>query len=159
MSQGRFKVDHGKAVIETLVLSNASEKMPLAGSADIQAGSYALSGDLQLAKPEGFPALKLRRASGEADYKVDTKPLEIYIIKNLPPPPAAVLQPEKPVVPAAPMPDKDHPISDILKRLDENDASKPLAPQPDVNKTIQQIQTQDLMQKDTGDGLPLPLTP
>jgi len=196
--QGHFKIDHGKASIETLNLTNALEKMALSGSADIPAGSYTLSGDLQLEKPEGFPALKVHRASGDADYKVDSKPLESFVIKNLPAPPPAVLQPEKPAA-AAPPPDqapapapaapsKDQPIGDILKRLDDGDsnAPQPLKPlpvpvpipapvaptpalppvpapgpamlQPEVNKMIQQMQMQDLMQKDNS-GMPLPLTP
>jgi hypothetical protein len=184
--QGKFKIDHGKVSIETLSLSNATEKLALAGSADIPAGSYTVSGDLQLAKPAGFPALKIQRTSISEDYKVDSKPLENYVIKNLPPPPPAVTPTDKPapvaVAPAppdapaaqAPAPNKDQSINDILKHLDDSNAAAPPAPaapvpakppqppapaQSDLNKMLQQMQMQDIMQQDNNSGMPMPLTP
>lgn len=194
---GRFKIDHGKASIAELNLSNASEKMALTGSADLLAGSYTVSGEFQLEKPEGFPALKVSRKSDNADYKVDSKPLEDYVVKNLPPPaPVVATPPAQPAAapasaaaapvastlpPAAPAPAKDQSINDILKHLDENNApaqqapavAAPAAPVPTlppqppasvpqqnaVNKMIQQMQMQDMMQQDNNNGMPLPLTP
>ena len=134
---GKFKIDHGKASIEALSLANAADKITLSGSANIAAGSYAVSGDLQLAKPDGFPALKLSRTSEGADYKVDSKQLENYVIKNLPPPPmpaavnidappsvAPALPPTK-AVPKPAAPKKDQPINDILERLDDEGTTAP----------------------------------
>ena len=138
----KFKIDHGKASIETLTLANATEKMALSGSADIPAGSYVVSGDLQLAKPEGFPLLKLTRTSEGADYKIDSKQLETYVIKNLPPPPmppAVQVEPPPSVAPALPptkavpkpsAPKKEQPINDILQRLDDENAAAPAAATP-----------------------------
>ena len=187
-AQLHIKLDHGKGSIDTFNLSNATEKMTLTASVDFPAGAYAVSGDLQLAKPEGFPLLKVQRAIDGTDYKVDSKPLEAYVIKNLPPPPAATLPPDnlttppaavqKPAVapvPAPPAaaatPNKDQPINDILKRLDDTDSAAPSVqpkpaqppvpvapPQPDVNKMMQQMQMQELMQQQNN-GLPTPLTP
>ena len=217
--QGHFKIDHGKVNIETLNLINASEKMPVTGSADITAGRYTISGNLQLLKPEDFPALKMT-ANEKEGYKVDSKPLEDYVIKHLPPPPPAAQPPATPVTvsppvttPTAPVPPiaqpqletppaannpaatKEQPIGDILKRLDESNAPQappPQAPeqptppsqapvpltasppaqppvppspavppavpaQPDINKMMQKMQMQELMQQQN--DMPLPLTP
>lgn len=175
--QGKFKIDHGTASIETLDLANATGDLALSGSADLVAGNYKISGDMKLAKPEKFPALKVTRASADADYKVDSKPLEDYVIKNLPPPAAAqtnapAVSPSKTVKVKKSASKKDQPINDILKRLDDESSSnatsssptpiespkpKPPAPaQPDVKKMIQQMQMQEMMQQNN--TMPLPLT-
>ncbi len=187
--QARFKIDHGKAGIEALNLANAAEKIALTGSADIPAGSYTVSGDLQLAKPEGFPVLKVHRLSEGADYKVDSKPLDDYVVKgNLPPPPSAVVPAPvaapvpapapapaatavPPVAPAAPVPApaKDQPIGDILKRLDQNEAppapvpaAQPALPPPAAQQQPDVKKMMQLMQMQDmqkDDTMPMPLTP
>jgi len=171
--QGKFQIDHGNASIDSLTMASGSEKLSVSGSADLAAGSYKIAGTLQLEKPAGFPALKITRTS-DADYKIDSKPLEDYVIKILPPPPPAKLDDRSPEAAPAPAKNssakKDQPINTILQDLDDNPAPAapaqpapvqpkpvPVQPQPDMNKMIQQMQMQEMMQQNDTNS-PLPLT-
>ncbi|MDE2336550.1 MAG: hypothetical protein KGL10_04500, partial [Alphaproteobacteria bacterium] len=174
--QGKFKLDHGKVSIISLKAENAAEKISLAGSSDIAKGVYALSGSLQLAKPEDFPALAVSRTSKDADYAIDGgKALQDYVSRHLPPPPAP--KKRKPSV-AAQKKKQDQPIGDILDRLDTESAApeKPLPPQgqtsplpatpkkpplaipgqTSINNLLQQMQTGDALKPDN--SLPMSLT-
>ena len=174
--EGHFKLNQGKLNIETLKLPGAYGDLAVTGSADPAAGNYNLSGDLHLDKPADFPVLKVLRTSEMADYTVDSKPLETFIIKNAPVPASSA--------PAA-APDKDQPIQGILKRLDEPEqkaapVAPPVAPQPqpqpqppaspvppaptpvpnmqqEINKQMQQMEMQQMMPQEQEKPLPLVL--
>lgn len=115
--QGKFNLDRGKISVETLKLPNAQGDATVTGAADAAAGSYNLSGELHLVKPEGFPALKMQSSSGTAGYMVYGQPIGDFIMGHN-------TQTIAPV--AAPIPPQDtSAIKDIVKRLDEEGASPP----------------------------------
>lgn len=139
--QAKLQLDHGTVTIDGLALTNAAQKLTVTGTANLADSSYTLSGDVKLNKAGDMPPLKLKAT--EKSYTVESsKALEDYVVKNLPPPPPAALQPEvapiKPPAasvapveaPAAPPPDQQ-PIQDILKRLDEPEPAPEPAPIPD----------------------------
>ncbi len=127
--QGKFKIDHGKISITSLTADNTTARMSLTGTASIALRSYALSGSLQLLKQKDFPALTITRSSKDPDYAVsDGKALQTYVGKHLPPPPTLKKR-EKHVLL---LKKEDHPISDILDRLNAPGiaAEKPAAQSP-----------------------------
>lgn len=121
--KGRFLLDHGKVNIEDMMLQNSSMKLTLAGAADIAARTYSLAGDVRLAKPAYFPAVRINSGSGY-DYKIDIKSIKDYIVSNLP-------QTKKSAT-------ETQPINGILNRLDDEPAEDskpphPLVPLPEYN--------------------------
>lgn len=132
----------GKLTIDPVTLSSTGAKTILSGTVDLADKTYDLSGDLQLASPKDFPSLRVQGSTGKPFKAFSNKDLEDYVVKNLPPPPPAVLQPEVAPVPvpgsqieeapAAP-PAADQPIGDILKRLDDDETPNAETPAGDDN--------------------------
>lgn len=132
---GRFKVEKGRIGIESLKLETGSGAMDVSGSVNIKGGTYAVSGNLQLNQPPGVPVLAVQCASESPECTVDSEPLRKFIIKNNPAP--VVVQPDVVEVPppAAALPPvqrepEKNAVSDILKRLDEEDGTAGVSPKP-----------------------------
>ncbi|MCE9507655.1 MAG: AsmA-like C-terminal region-containing protein, partial [Alphaproteobacteria bacterium] len=126
--RGKFKVSQGKAVIDSLNLSNPGGAMELSGLADLKEGSYDVSGELLLKQPPGVRAIEVRRTSGAADYTVNSKPIEEFIIRTHPVP--VEVQPVPPAAEASPPSQNGDAgvVGDILKRLDAEDSGSPKKP-------------------------------
>lgn len=80
---------NGKVFFENVSLASQSHEVNVSGQVDLPSYKYDLTGDIQLKKPGGIPALQIKRTDSDikksGDYAIDIRAVEDWMTRRFPP--------------------------------------------------------------------------